>query len=144
MTHAPPDVADRQVQRSLALWAADCAEHVLPFFTAQHPLDARPRNAIEAARAWARVEIKCGAARVAAVAAHTAARIADEGAARFATRAAGHAAATAHMAGHARHAAAYAVKAAVAAGISATTEQDWQQARLPAHLRALVLQPSKE
>ena len=79
----------------LAVWAADCAEHVLPFFTAQHPLDARPRNAIEAARAWARVEIKCGAARVAAVAAHTAARIADEGAARFATRAAGHAAATA-------------------------------------------------
>ena len=29
----------------LALWAADCAEHVLPLFEAARPLDARPRHA---------------------------------------------------------------------------------------------------
>ena len=36
----------------LALWAAECAEHVLPLFEAQRPHDRRPRAAIEAARAW--------------------------------------------------------------------------------------------
>ncbi len=123
---------DKQDHRSLALWAADCAEHVLPFFEENYPADDRPRKAIEAARAWVRGEIRCGKARAAAVAAHVAARAADEGAARAAARAAGHAAGTAHMAGHARHAAAYAVKAVTAAAISAdagtasATERDWQ------------------
>lgn len=123
---------DKQNQRSLALWAADCAEHVLPFFEENRPRDDRPRKAIEAARAWARGEIKCGPARTAAVAAHAAARDANEGAARFAARAAGHAAGTAHMAGHARHAADYAVKVATAdaAGTAAATERDWQRRRL--------------
>lgn len=50
---------DKQEQRSLALWAADCAEHVLPFFEEKHPQDDRPRKAIEAGRAWVRG--KCGA-----------------------------------------------------------------------------------
>ena len=95
---------DEQDQRSLALWAADCAEHVLPYFEENSPQDDRPRKAIEAGRAWARGEIRCGQARAAAVAA------------RAAARAARHAAGTAHMPGHARHAAAYAVKAATAAG----------------------------
>ena len=128
---------DEQDHRSLALWAANCAEHVLPHFEGDYPEDDRPRKAIEAGRAWARGEIRCGKARAAAVAAHAAARAADEGAARAAARAAGHAAATAHMAGHARHAAAYAVKAttASAAGTAAATERDWQCRRLPQHLR---------
>ena len=30
---------DRQAQRALAVWAADCAEHVLGLFAAQHPRD---------------------------------------------------------------------------------------------------------
>jgi len=38
----------------LALWAADCAEHVLHLFESVKHLDARPRSAIEQARAWAR------------------------------------------------------------------------------------------
>jgi len=38
-------------QQSLALWAADCAEQVLPVFEGSHPDDDRPRSAIEAARA---------------------------------------------------------------------------------------------
>ena len=36
--------ADHQL---LALWAAQCAEHVLDLFEAQQPSDARPREAIE-------------------------------------------------------------------------------------------------
>ena len=113
---------DQQDQKSLALWAADCAEHVLPYFEAKHPEDGRPRQALEAGRAWARGEIKCGEARAAAVAAHAAARDSNHPAARAAARAAGHAAATAHMAGHARHAAAYAVTAATQAGAEARAE----------------------
>ena len=35
----------------LALWAADCAEHVLPFFEQERPSDDRPRQAIDLARA---------------------------------------------------------------------------------------------
>ena len=134
---------DKQEQRSLALWAADCAEHVLPFFEEKHPQDDRPRKAIEAARAWVRGEIACGAARAAAVAAHAAARDADEGAARAAARATGHAAGTAHMAGHARHAATYAVTAATAANsadaaAATAAERDWQYRRLPEHLRPVA------
>ena len=123
-------------QKLLAFWAADCAEHVLPFFEAQHPKDDRPRNAIAAARSWARGEIKCGTARTAAVAAHAAARDSNNSAARLVARATGHAAGTAHMAGHARHAAAYAVKAATAAG--KITERAWQLRRLAKHLRPVV------
>ena len=108
----PPNKRD---QKALAIWAADAAERVLPYFEKNCPADSRPRKAIAAARAWARGEVPCGTARVAAVSAHAAARASEEGAARAAARAAGHAAATAHMAGHARHAAAYAVKAATAA-----------------------------
>ena len=128
---------DKGNQRSLALWAADCAEHVLPHFEKKYPGDDRPRKAIEAARAWTRGEIRVGEARVAAVAAHAAARDADEGAARAAARAAGHAAGTAHMVGHARHAAAYAV-AATNADVSAAEEREWQFRRLPEHLQIVA------
>ena len=41
----------------LALWAADCAEHVLHLFEAVAPEDGRPRQAIEAVRAWTRGEV---------------------------------------------------------------------------------------
>ncbi len=120
----------------LALWAADCAEHVLPYFEEKCPKDDRPQKAIEAARAWTRGKIRVSEARAAALAAHAAAREADDDAARAAARAAGHAAATAHVPGHARGAASYAVKAAAAS--SATREAGWQRRRLPEHLRALA------
>jgi hypothetical protein len=102
-------------RRAQAAWAADCAERVLALFEGQYPGDDRPRKAIEAARAWARGEIRVSEARAAAIAAHAAARFAaEQPAACAAARAAGHAAATAHMASHALHAAAYAKKAAAA------------------------------
>ena len=127
---------NEQDHRLLAVWAADCAEHVLPYFEQKYPKDDRPRKAIEAARAWTRGEIRVSQARTAALAAHAAARDADDDAARAAARAAGHAAATAHVAGHARGAALYAVKVAAASG--ATAESDWQYRRLPEHLRPLT------
>ncbi len=131
---------EKQDHRSLALWAADCAERVLSYFEEKVPEDERPQKAIEAGRAWARGEIKMSEARAAAIAAHAAARDVDGGAARTAARAAGHAAATAHMAAHAPHAAAYAVKAATAAEDAAagTKEREWQAGHLQEHLGPTV------
>lgn len=117
-------------RKLLALWAADCAERVLPLFELRRPRDQRPRNAIAAARAWARGEITCGAARSAAIASHAAARATAHPAARAAARSAGHAAATAHMAAHARPAATYAATAS-----ANPRERNWQRRRLPAQLR---------
>jgi hypothetical protein len=130
---------DEQDHKLLALWAADCAGHVLPLFETKYAADDRPRKALEAARAWARGEIRVGEARSAALAAHAAARDADDAAACAAARAAGHAAATAHVAGHARGAASYAVKAVKAVtGSDATKESDWQYERLAEHLRPVA------
>ncbi len=94
--------------RALALAAASDAERVLWRFEEACPGDTRPRQAIEAARAWARGEIKVSEARRAAFAAHAAARAAASPIACAAARAAGHAAATAHVPSHAPHASAYA------------------------------------
>lgn len=117
--------------RELAMWAAACAERVLAAFDAERPDDDRPRMAVHAARAWARGEISCAAARAAAFAAHAAARAVTDPAARAAARAAGHAAATAHVAGHARHAAAYAVASVgESAATAAEEERAWQRTQL--------------
>lgn len=116
-----------QRHQALALWAADCAERVLAQFESTRPDDARPREAVEAARAWARGDIPTSAARSAAFAAHAAARETSTSTAAAAARSAGHAAATAHVATHAPHAAAYALKA-VGAGtdMAVTREKKWQ------------------
>ena len=135
---------DSQDYEWLALWAADCAEHVLPRFEEERPTDARPRRAVEAGRAWVWGEITMSQARAAAFDAHAAARGADRAEAQAAARTAGHAAATAHVATHAPHAAAYAVKAAAqTAGATspssaATEEREWQYRRLPEHLRPMA------
>src|ERR1700727_1304321 len=95
----------------LALWAASCAEHVLGLFESAQPGDPRPRQAIEAARAWVRGELKMMQARAAGGHAMGAARDL-RGAARHAAYAAGQAGAVAHVAAHELGAAAYAIKAA--------------------------------
>ena len=134
--------------RRLAAWAAVCAEHMLPIFERARPGDDRPRRAIEQARAWARGEITMTQAREAAYAAHAAAREA-EGAAKEAARAAGHAVAVAHMADHELGAAAYAIRAVRATAPEAQRaaagrrECRWQRGRLPAPIRALVLDDEK-
>ena len=136
---------DLPTHQHLAQWAADCAEHVLPLFTARYPNDNRPHRAIETARAWSQGQATVTEAREAAYAAHAAARSARDPAARAVARAAGHAVATAHMADHELGAAAYAIKAvrlaspasdAVAAG---DRECLWQREQLPEPIRALVL-----
>ncbi len=126
---------DVEQHRSLARWAADCAEHVLPLFEQACPDDSRPRRAVEAARAWAAGDLSAGMARDAAFAAHAAARQTTDPAARAAAQSAGHAAATAHVAGHAAHAATYAATAASTSlpdePAAAAEERQWQLSRLP-------------
>ncbi len=128
----------------LALWAATCADHVLPLFEAARPADPRPRQAIAQARAWVRGEITMSPARTAAGHAMAAARELS-GAARHAAYAAGQAAAVAHVAAHELGAAAYAIKAARAAAPDGAGESAgrrecrWQRDQLPDAIRALVL-----
>jgi hypothetical protein len=50
-------------RRVLAAWAANCAERVLPLFEARAPGDARPREAVDGVRAFAREELRIGPAR---------------------------------------------------------------------------------
>jgi hypothetical protein len=128
----------------LALWAAECAEHVLSLFEEQRPDDDRPRRAIELIRAWTRGESSWQDARMAAFAANAAASEV-RGAAREAAYAAGQAGAVGHVAAHELGAAAYAirgVRAAAAAGeamAAGRLECSWQRDRLPTSIRELVL-----
>ena len=130
--------------RLLALWAATCGEHVLPLFEAVQPADPRPRRAIEQIRAWAGGEIRMSDSRAAGGHAMAAARVLS-GPARHAAFAAGQAGVVAHVAAHELGAAAYAIKAARAAAPAAEAEAagrrecQWQRDRLPAGVRALVL-----
>lgn len=132
----------------LAVWAATCAEHVLPLFESVRPDDPRPRQAIEAARAWTRGELKMMETR--ALGGHAMGAARDlSGAARFAAYAAGQAAVVAHVAAHELGAAAYAIKAARAAAPDGQAEEagrlecGWQRAQLPGEIRALVLDDQK-
>lgn len=133
----------REDQITMATWAADCAERVLPLFEEAFPEDDRPRSAIEACRAWVRTGVfRMAEIRGASLAAHAAARDAKEnGAACFAARAAGQAVATAHVPQHAYGAAYYALKAVTAANpADVAREREWQAARLPEGLREEIME----
>ncbi len=128
----------------LAVWAADCAQHVLHFFENMQPGDDRPRHAIELARAWARGEITMTQARTAGGHAMAAARVMSR-AAREAAYAAGQAGVVAHVAAHELGAAAYAIRAARAAADESDRDEagrlecQWQREQLPNEIRELVL-----
>ncbi len=62
--------------KTARLFAADCAERVLPIVEKEHPDDDRPRKAIATARAYARGEIDAAARDAAWAAAGAAARAA--------------------------------------------------------------------
>ncbi|HET7723645.1 MAG TPA: hypothetical protein VFK68_03330 [Propionibacteriaceae bacterium] len=128
--------------RLLALWAGMCAEHVLELFERERLEDPRPREAIDAARAWARGDLPMMRARAVGGHAMGAARPL-RGAARFAAYAAGQAACVGHVAEHDLGAAAYAIRAAQAAEPdnprAGLAERDWQRAVLPHEIRELVL-----
>ena len=100
-------------ERTLRLFAVDCAEHVLPIWTANYPDDDRPAKAIEAARRFALGEISEDAARATA----NAAAYAANDAAAYAANAAAYAAYAAANA--AANAAAYAAYAAANAAANA-------------------------
>ena len=39
-------------QKTLAIWAIDCAERVMSYFEENYPEDHRPRNALETLQTW--------------------------------------------------------------------------------------------
>lgn len=101
-------------RRTVAAWAADCAERTLPLFENEAPDDPRPREAIARARAFSRGELSAAdeirRRFVAGRAAASASTPAGVAAARSAAQAAG----VAHMGAHALGAGAYAVAAVTA------------------------------
>ena len=124
--------------KTLAVWAMDCAERVLPYFEEKYPEDHRPRNAIDALQAWINTGVfKMADIRKASLASHAAAReVGEENAARSAARAAGQAVATAHVPTHSIGAANYALKAihratrSSDADAAVAKERDWQYQHL--------------
>lgn len=131
----------------LAVWAAECALHVLHYFEEARPGDDRPRLAIEAAHAWVYGEMKMMQARFAAGASQDAAREVKEVSepARLAALSASQAAVVAHVAAHELGAAAYAIRAVMAASpkdqkeLVRHHECQWQRDRLPDSIRDLVI-----
>jgi hypothetical protein len=118
--HQPgPLTLSEEDRRAVAMWAADCAERVLPIFEVAAPDDSRPRDAIKGVRAFAHGEMRIGPVRVLSAKAHAAAREVQIPAATAAARAAGHAAGVAHMAAHARGIA----YAAIAVGLDNPTDR---------------------
>lgn len=130
----------------LALWAAECAERVMPFFEEKYPEDHHPGKAIETLREWIKTgEFKMSVIRGASLASHAAAREVnkEEKAACFAARAAGQAVATAHVPTHALGSALYPLKAIAYlnpedAKAAVTKERSWQLRKVPKNLRQWV------
>lgn len=98
-------------RRLVAVWAADCAERVLPLFEREAPDDDRARDAIARARAFARGELTAAGEIRRRFVAGRAAGAATTPAGAAAARAAAQAAGVAHMGAHAFGAAAYAASA---------------------------------
>jgi len=124
-------------ERSARLLAADCAERVLPIFERECPDDARPRKAIEAARAYARGEIHPATWDVIRVAAWDVAWTDAPAAAWSAARAAAWAVAWDVAGVAARNVARLAVNAAgmdTASAAVEDAEREWQGQRLAACL----------
>ena len=104
--------------KTLRLFAADCAEHVLGIYERVCPKDDRPRKAIQAARDFANGLIDRNAAHAAANAAYSAAEAVD----------------AASYASYAAHAAAYSADAAYATYAADAAEKEWQFKRLKHYL----------
>jgi hypothetical protein len=135
---AMAELVSKTDQHTLAVWAIDCAERVLPYFEAHYPQDNRPRTAIETLQAWiATGVLKMAVIRKASLDAHAAARdVGEDNAARSAARAAGQAVATAHVPAHALGPAIYAVQALhratnpSEADAAIAKEREWQHQHL--------------
>ncbi len=132
------ELISRTDHKTLAIWAIDCVERVLPYFEQSYPADHRPRKAIETLQTWIDTGVfKMAVIRKTSLDAHAAAREAGEdNAARSAARAAGQAVATAHVPTHSIGAANYALQAIYRAANSsdadaaAVSERNWQNQHL--------------
>ena len=127
-------------QKILALWALDCAEHVLPYFEEKHHDDIRPRNAILVLRNWLTTgEFSMKVIRIASLEAHASAKGKKELDAIFAAHSAGQAVATAHVATHAFGSSVYGIRAVVAHSGNvedSVKELNWQLRRLRKYARS--------
>ncbi|MEZ4669436.1 MAG: hypothetical protein R3E39_16135 [Anaerolineae bacterium] len=132
------ELANKIDQKTLAVWAIDCAERVLPYFEEKYPEDHRPRKALETLQTWIATGVfKMAVIRKASLDAHAAAReVGEDNPARSAARAAGQTVATAHVPTHAIGGAIYALQAIHRASDSAEAEaavnreRDWQYQHL--------------
>ena len=132
------ELARKTDHKTLAIWAIDCVERVMPHFEEKYPEDNRPRKAIETLQEWMNTgEFRMADIRKASLASHAAARGAGEdSAARSAARAAGQAVATAHVPAHSIGAANYALQAIHRASSSSDAdaavakERHWQYRHL--------------
>lgn len=138
-----PQALSEVDRRLVALWAADCAERVLPLFEAEAPDDDRARDGIERARAFSRGELDTAGEIRRRFVAGRAAQSARSPAAVAAARAAGQASGVAHMGAHALGAAAYAAKAAALASadqdMARREEVRWQLGHMTAKVSAALL-----
>lgn len=149
ITHKDPAMhalMEKTDHKTLAVWAIECAERVMPYFEEKYSNDPRPRQALETLQRWIDTgEFKMAAIRKASLNSHTAAReVGEDSAARAAARAAGQALATAHVRTHAYGPAIYAQQAIYRTASSDTDpdaavlkERDWQYKRL-IELRATI------
>ena len=125
-------------RRELVEWTISCAERLLPLFLEERPEDARPRAALDAARAFMRGELDIEGVREWAFAAHAAAREATDPVAVAAARVCGQAAAVAHMAAHARQVPRHTAKAFRDDRARRDEELAWQRERVPARFEHYV------
>jgi hypothetical protein len=132
------ELVNKTDHKTLAAWAIDCAERVLPYFEENYPEDHRPRKAIETLQTWIHTGVfRMAVIRQASLASHAAAReVGEDNPACSAARAAGQAVATAHVPIHSIGAAIYALQAihratdAPNADAVVARERDWQYRRL--------------
>jgi hypothetical protein len=131
---ATVELVEKTDYKTLAMWAIDCVERVMPFFEENFPDDHRPQQAIEALQAWIHTGVfKMAVIRKASLTSHAAAReVGEDTAARSVARAAGQAVATAHVPMHAIGAANYALQAIHRAtnpsdaNAAVAREREWQ------------------
>ena len=129
------ELASKTDHKTVALWAIDCAERVMPHFEDKYPQDHRPRQAIETLKTWIDTGVfKMAVIRKASLDAHSAAReVGEDSPARSAAHAAGQAVATAHVPRHSYGPAIYAQQAIYRATNSIDAveyERNWQYQHL--------------
>jgi len=129
------EIVRKTDHKTLAVWAIDCAERILPYFEEKYPKDHRPRNAIKILQKWINTGVfSMAVIRKTSLASHAAAReVGEDNAVRSAAHAAGQAVATAHVPTHSIGAAIYSLQAihrATNSDAAVAKERYWQYRHL--------------